>query len=149
MLLFDLYLFSDLISEVYERNFSSQKEISSYIDENTDCTNQFACFTFICNADGSMTIEGNGQIYNCNWHWDYNHATCDFDINGCDDNSYLWQFNYRWEMTNFDNQNCYFMDSDPHEKCSTMMPHERIMIWTKSELYCFTQEIDSIFSFEL
>jgi hypothetical protein len=105
--------------------------VSSYFDENIDCTNQFAGYTFICSADGSMTIDGNGQSYICDWSMDGTNSMCDLNINGCGDNSYLGQLNYGWEVTNFDDQNCYFMNNEQHENCSSMMSHERIMVWTK------------------
>ena len=99
-------------------------KVSSFVNDNIDLTSQFADYTFICNSNGTMTIQGSGYNYNCEWNWnDDNHSMCHFHIMGCDDNSILWQCDDDWDLTSHDANNCHFTNHNPN--------HHSKMDWTR------------------
>ena len=64
--------------------------ISSFVDGNVNQTTHFSEYTFICDASGNMSICINGDTIYSNWQWgDDSHSMCNFDIMGCDNDSYL------------------------------------------------------------
>lgn len=106
--------------------------ISSFVDDNVNQTGHFSDYTFICDTEGNMMICMNGDTTYCDWQWgDDNHTMCNFEIMGCDNNSYLWDLNYTWNLTGNDDMNCYFTNDDPHGDCNEMMHHTRTMTWTR------------------
>lgn len=107
--------------------------ISSFVDGNVNQTSHFSDYTFICDAYGNMSICMNGDTIYCNWQWgDDTHSMCNFDIMGCNNNSYLWDLNYNWNITGHDDMNCYFANDDSHGDCNDMMNHSRTMTWSRN-----------------
>jgi hypothetical protein len=98
--------------------------VSSFVKDSVDLTNQFNGYVFTCNANGGMTIQGNGNNYNnCSWN-NSNGSTCHFNIMGCDSNSVLWEFDDDWTLNSHDSNHCYF--SNEHSG------HHSSMTWTKN-----------------
>ena len=107
--------------------------ISSFVDGNVNQTTHFSEYTFICDASGNMSICINGDTIYSNWQWgDDSHSMCNFDIMGCDNDSYLWDLNYSWNITGHDDMNCYFTNDDSHGDCNDMMNHTRTMTWSRN-----------------
>ena len=92
--------------------------ISSFVDGNVNQTTHFSEYTFICDASGNMSICINGDTIYSNWQWgDDSHSMCNFDIMGCDNDSYLWDLNYSWNIT------CLLYTSpSPRDRTRSRMP---------------------------
>ena len=104
--------------------FSGTWRVRSFIKDNVDITAQFDSCVFMCNNDGSMTIQNNGNSYSCSWNYpETDHSICHFHISGCDESSALWECEDDWVLTSHDAQNCVFTSQNPH--------HNNTMCWTK------------------
>jgi len=100
-------------------------KVSSFIKDSVDLTNQFNGYTFTCNSNGGMTIQGNSNNYNnCSWNNNSNNnSMCHFHIMDCGNNSVLWECDDDWDLTNHDTQHCYFSNHNPN--------HHNTMTWIK------------------
>jgi len=100
--------------------------VSSFVEDNVDVTSQFNGYTFNCNSNGGLTIQGNGYNYpNCSWENNdmMSGSVCHFQIMGCDTTSVLWYCDEDWDLNSSDSQHCNFTDHNPN--------HHSSMTWVR------------------
>jgi hypothetical protein len=97
-------------------------KVESFIKDGVDLSSQFSGYTFVCNSEGGMTIQGHGNTYShCSWN--SHNSTYYILIMGCDNNSVLWECNGDWDLTTYNSSHCYFASHNPN--------YHNTMIWVK------------------
>ncbi len=92
--------------------------ITSFVDNGTDLTTEFAPYVFTFDSNGNMSIGGGGMMEMCNWTemdsvYHFNMMGMHGEpLNGLDDD---------WIMSGLTDSTCNFIDDNPNRDCMFMM----------------------------